>query len=96
MTYATFVSNAPAGSSCNSRIELSAGANEVGIYNPNYFQAVHYSVGYTFIIHPPIEYDSSNAHLNLKLAGQNHPRTATSRSRSLPRMFSRYMPIPLA
>ena len=47
-------------------------SNEVGIFNPDYFNAGPYTVGYTYVLHPPIEYDSASTHLNLKLAGTNH------------------------
>ena len=31
-----------------------------------------YTVAYTYILHPPIEYDSTASHLNLKFAGSGH------------------------
>ncbi|MDI9609254.1 MAG: DUF2207 domain-containing protein, partial [Candidatus Verstraetearchaeota archaeon] len=45
--------------------------NEVGIYAPSYFEAGTYRVRYVFSICPPIEYDSSDAHINLRLADQH-------------------------
>ena len=55
-----------------STISELAETNEVGIFKPDYFNAGQYTAGYTYIIHPPIEYDSGTTHLNLKLAGENH------------------------
>jgi uncharacterized membrane protein len=46
--------------------------NEVGIFKPDYFNAGQYTAGYTYLLHPPIEYDSGTTHFNLKLAGENH------------------------
>jgi uncharacterized membrane protein len=45
--------------------------NEVGIYAPEYFEEGTYRVRYVFSICPPIEYDSSDAHINLMLADQH-------------------------
>lgn len=47
--------------------------NEVGIYNPAYFDRGMYTVSYIFVLHPPIEYDGSDAHLNLRLVDQHIP-----------------------
>jgi uncharacterized membrane protein len=49
-----------------------AETNEVGIYNPDYFNQGTYTVTYSYILHPPIEYDSTTSHLNLKFAGAGH------------------------
>jgi len=46
--------------------------NEVGIFKPDYYNAGMYTVGYTYILHPPIEYDTTHSHLNLKFAGAGH------------------------
>ncbi|MCQ8894014.1 MAG: DUF2207 domain-containing protein [Methanolinea sp.] len=54
-------------------IEGMAERNEVGIYNPGYFPAGTYTVSYTYILHPPIEYDASDAHLNLRLVDRHIP-----------------------
>ena len=54
-------------------IQAKAERNEVGIYNPGYFPAGTYTISYTYILHPPIEYDSSDAHLNLRLVDQHVP-----------------------
>ena len=45
--------------------------NEVGIYKPDRFEAGSYTVQYTFKLRPPVEYDSTYAHLNLKFANQH-------------------------
>jgi len=55
-----------------STISQLALTNEAGIFKPDYFNSGKYTVGYTYVIHPPIEYDSASTHLNLKLAGTNH------------------------
>ncbi len=55
-----------------STISQLALTNEAGIFKPDYFNAGQYTVGYTYVLHPPIEYDSASTHLNLKLAGTNH------------------------
>lgn len=54
-------------------IRSMAERNEVGIYNPGYFQAGTYTVRYTYSIHPPIEYDGETAHLNLRLVEEHIP-----------------------
>ena len=59
-------------SSYTSTIGSLANTDEVGIFNPGRFSAGHYTVSYTYVLHPPIEYDPSTTHLNLKLAGQTH------------------------
>jgi uncharacterized membrane protein len=55
-----------------SAIEDLAYYNEVGIYNPSYYTSGLYSAEYTYVINPPLEYDSTTTHLNLKLAGELH------------------------
>ncbi|MCG7854797.1 MAG: DUF2207 domain-containing protein, partial [Methanoregulaceae archaeon] len=47
--------------------------SEVGIYNPSYFPAGRYEVTYRYILHPPLEYDDMNAHLNLRLVDRHIP-----------------------
>jgi len=42
--------------------------NEAGSYNPNYYSPGTYTTRYTFKLHPPLEYDDDDAHLNLMLA----------------------------
>lgn len=54
-------------------IEDRAERNEVGIYNPGYFPAGTYTVSYTYVLHPPVEYDASDAHLNLRLVDRHIP-----------------------
>ncbi|HUT39609.1 MAG TPA: DUF2207 domain-containing protein, partial [Methanoregula sp.] len=55
-----------------STISQLALTNEAGIFKPDYFNAGQYTAGYTYLLHPPIEYDSTTTHLNLKFAGANH------------------------
>ena len=47
--------------------------NEVGIYNPEYFPAGTYTVTYTYVLHPPVEYDNTDAHLNIRLVDLHVP-----------------------
>jgi uncharacterized membrane protein len=54
-------------------IRLLAETNEVGAYNPSYYDASSYTVSYLFRIHPPLETDEDVAHLNLKLADRHIP-----------------------
>lgn len=54
-------------------VEDRAERNEVGIYNPGYFPAGKYTVSYTYVLHPPIEYDKIDAHLNLRLVDEHVP-----------------------
>ena len=51
----------------------SLGENEVGMYTPAYFAAGTHTASYTFIVHPPVEYDDDVAHLNLQLASSHVP-----------------------
>ena len=46
--------------------------NEVGIYDASYFTPGVYEVTYTYLLHPPLEYDESVAHLNLRLVDDQH------------------------
>ena len=54
-------------SSPKATIRNLAETNEVGIYKPDYFDEGKYTVAYTYVLHPPIEYDSSTSHLNLEI-----------------------------
>jgi uncharacterized membrane protein len=54
-------------------IQSMAENNEVGIYNPGYFPSGTYTVKYSYTLHPPIEYDSEIAHLNLRLVDKHIP-----------------------
>jgi uncharacterized membrane protein len=54
-------------------VEDRAERNEVGIYNPGYFPSGKYTVTYTYLLHPPIEYDAIDAHLNLRLVDEHVP-----------------------
>jgi len=47
--------------------------NEVGIFNPQYFPAGTYTVRYVYSVVPPVEYDASAVHVNLKLARLHIP-----------------------
>ncbi|HUK93211.1 MAG TPA: DUF2207 domain-containing protein, partial [Methanomicrobiales archaeon] len=47
--------------------------NEIGFYDSGYFPAGTYSADYTFRLHPPIEYDTQDSHLNIQLADQHVP-----------------------
>ena len=46
--------------------------NEVGIFQPSYFSSGTYQVNYSYLLHPPLDYDMASAHLNLKLVGDQH------------------------
>ena len=48
-------------------------ANEVGLFNPGYFEPGTYTVEYRYRVRPPIEYDEEWAHLNLKLVDEHVP-----------------------
>ena len=67
-----FASDPTSSGSLKSQIGSLADTDEIGIFNPDYFAAGTYTVGYTYVVHPPVEYDSLNDHLNLMLAGDNH------------------------
>ncbi len=47
--------------------------NEAGCYKPGYFSSGQQEIGYIFRIHPPVEYDDFNSHLNIKLADEHLP-----------------------
>ncbi len=47
--------------------------NEVGIYDPGYFTSGQYTVSYSYMLHPPVEYDDSAAHLNIRLVDEHIP-----------------------
>jgi uncharacterized membrane protein len=47
--------------------------NEVGSYNPSYYNPGSYVVRYLFDIHPSLEYDDDIGHLNLMLANDHIP-----------------------
>ena len=59
-------------SSLKTTIRNLAETNEVGIFRPEYYNQGKYSVEYTYLLHPPIEYDTTASHLNLKFAGASH------------------------
>ena len=62
----------PEGNSSKATIRNLAEINEVGIFKPEYYNQGKYSVEYTYLLHPPIEYDTTSSHLNLKFAGASH------------------------
>ncbi|XRO74734.1 DUF2207 family protein [Methanocaldococcus sp. 28A] len=47
--------------------------NEVGFYNPHYYNAGIYTTNYKFYIYPPIETDNKVYHINLLLADEHLP-----------------------
>jgi uncharacterized membrane protein len=47
--------------------------NELGIYNPAYFNSGDYTVRYQYTLYPPIEYDQQYAHENIRLVDQHVP-----------------------
>jgi uncharacterized membrane protein len=61
------------GTAATGFIQSMAELNEVGIYNPGYFPTGTYTVRYSYLLHVPVEYDSSNAHLNLRLVDKHIP-----------------------
>ena len=67
-----FVTDSASPESLKSEIGSLADTDEIGIFNPEYFAAGTYTVGYTYVVHPPVEYDTANDHLNLLLAGSSH------------------------
>ncbi|MBN1167486.1 MAG: DUF2207 domain-containing protein [Methanospirillaceae archaeon] len=56
-------------------IQSNAAPGEMGAYNPSYYDPGDYVVEYRVRMYPPIEYDDSYAHLNLKLAEEHIPYT---------------------
>ncbi len=52
-------------------IQALAYKNEIGFYKPGMYDAGKYYMSYTFKIRPPIEYDDTVCHLNLKLADEH-------------------------
>ncbi|MDD1646331.1 MAG: DUF2207 domain-containing protein, partial [Methanomicrobiales archaeon] len=66
----------PGGGSALGDLQYLVQPNEVGFANPSYFPAGTYTVRYTFRLHPPIEYDPENSHLNLRLADAHVPYRA--------------------
>jgi len=69
-TVSLFGSSDPA---VTSFIRQMAENSEVGIYNPLYFPAGQYEVTYRYTLHPPLEYDQTDAHLNLRLVDRHIP-----------------------
>ncbi|MEI7435046.1 MAG: DUF2207 domain-containing protein, partial [Methanomicrobiales archaeon] len=55
------------------KIQQLAVLNEMGAFQPSYFNAGTYTLETVVVVHPPLEYDGSDAHLNLKLVDQHIP-----------------------
>ena len=66
------VYGSPDAGSYRGTIENLAEYDEVGIFNPAYYTSGSYTAEYTYVLNPPLEYDSTTTHLNLKLAGALH------------------------
>ena len=54
-------------------IDSLAYTNEVGAYNPSYYNKGKYTIEIKYILHPPIQYDNEVSHLNLKLQREHIP-----------------------
>ena len=54
-------------------VERLAYRSEVGAFNPGYYDPGTYRVVYVYVVRPPLEYDSTDTHLNLKLASEHIP-----------------------
>ena len=54
-------------------IDSLAYTNEVGAYNPSYYNKGKYNIEYKYILHPPTQYDDEVSHLNLKLQREHIP-----------------------
>jgi uncharacterized membrane protein len=59
--------------SLGGQIQQLAERSEIGIFNPSYYTAGTYPLELTVALHPPVEYDASNAHLNLRLVDRHIP-----------------------
>ncbi|MBT5643212.1 DUF2207 domain-containing protein, partial [Candidatus Bathyarchaeota archaeon] len=55
------------------QIDRLAYDNEAGAFKPGGYEIGEYTVKYTYLIKPPLEYDDEYAHLNLKLATEHLP-----------------------
>ncbi len=49
-------------------VAAQAELNEVGLVDTGYFSSGTYDARYSFVVRPPVEYDASFVHVNLKLA----------------------------
>ena len=56
-----------------SKIQQLAEPSEIGIFDPSYYSAGVYTLDSAVMLHPPLEYDSSYAHLNLRLVDKHIP-----------------------
>ncbi|HII97791.1 MAG TPA: DUF2207 domain-containing protein, partial [Methanoregula sp.] len=66
------VYNSPSPDTQGDTVKNLAYRNEVGLYNPSYFDRGEYAATYRYVVHPPLETDGTTTHLNLKLAGDTH------------------------
>ncbi len=55
------------------QIDQLAYNNEAGAFKPDGYEIGEYTVKYTYLVKPPLEYDDEYAHLNLKLATEHLP-----------------------
>lgn len=55
------------------QIDQLAYNNEAGAFKPGGYEIGEYTVKYTYLVKPPLEYDDEYAHLNLKLATEHLP-----------------------
>ena len=55
------------------KIKQLAELNEMGAFQPSYFNAGTYTLETVVVVHPPLEYDGLDAHLNLKLVDRHIP-----------------------
>ncbi|MEI6293099.1 MAG: DUF2207 domain-containing protein, partial [Methanomicrobiales archaeon] len=55
------------------KIQQLAELNEMGAFKPSYYDAGTYTLETVVIVHPPLEYDGQNGHLNIKLVDQHIP-----------------------
>ena len=49
-----------------------ANDNELGAYDPSGFDAGIYPMEFSYVLHPPVQYDDQYAHINIKFM-QDHP-----------------------
>jgi len=47
--------------------------NEAGCYNPAGYEPGNYRVEYRYVLYPPVHYDASTYHINIKLASRHIP-----------------------
>jgi hypothetical protein len=69
----TYVPPIPAQLDYSSTVDSLAEENEAGCYKSGYFTTGGQEIGYIFKLHPPVEYDEFNSHLNIMLAAEHLP-----------------------